>query len=66
MKVADIKVRARKMGIQPGKMNKRDLIRAIQAAENNIVCFATERVDSCEEHACLWRPDCLVATGRAR
>ena len=32
---------------------------AIQRAEANIDCFATNRIDHCGEFACLWRADCL-------
>ena len=41
MKVKDIKAKAKEMGIDPRKMKKEELIRAIQQAENNIVCYAT-------------------------
>ena len=64
MKVADINAKAREMGIDPRKMKKKELIRAIQQAENNIVCYATERVAHCEEYSCLWRRDCVNSNGR--
>jgi hypothetical protein len=40
-------------------MKKTDVIRAIQRAENNIECYGTQRVDMCDEDACLWRNDCI-------
>jgi len=58
MKVQDIKDIAKKKGITARKMNKRDLIRAIQAAEGNNVCFATASVQTCGQMHCLWRADC--------
>lgn len=54
----DIRIKAKEIGIKPNKMNKTDLIRAIQRAEANIDCFATDRVEHCEEFGCLWRADC--------
>jgi hypothetical protein len=58
MKVQDIRLKAREMGIKPLRMKKTGLIRAIQKAESNIVCYGTERVDNCGEYNCLWRSDC--------
>lgn len=49
---------ARSKGVNPGKMRKIELIRAIQAAEGNPQCFATERKGHCPETACLWERDC--------
>lgn len=49
---------ARSKGVNPGKLRKTELIRAIQAAEGNPQCFATERRDHCPETACLWERDC--------
>ena len=37
------------MGIKPNKMNKTDLIRAIQRSEGNVECYATDRVEHCGE-----------------
>jgi hypothetical protein len=34
-----------------------NLVRSIQRAEGNIDCF--QRLDSCEETSCCWRPYCL-------
>ena len=59
MNMQDLRKRAKAMGINPNKMNKADLIRAIQRAEGNIDCFATARVEDCGELGCLWRTDCM-------
>ena len=45
-------------GVKPGKMKKGELIRAIQRAEGNADCFATARVNDCNQINCLWREDC--------
>jgi len=58
MKVQDIKDIARKKGVNAGKMNKTDIIRAIQMAEENNACFATSSVSTCGQMNCLWRADC--------
>lgn len=59
MNMADIRKRAKGLGIKVFGMKKVDLIRSIQTAEDNIPCFGTERVEYCGEEGCLWRDDCL-------
>ncbi len=61
MDILKIREKAKKIGIELGNMGKRELIRAIQRAEGNIDCYATERVRTCGEEECLWRDDCLKA-----
>jgi hypothetical protein len=58
MKLDEIKEIAKQHNIKTGKMKKADLVRAIQQAEGNEVCFEAGRVDSCGQEACLWREDC--------
>lgn len=58
MKIQDIKDIAKKKGVNAGKMNKTDLIRAIQKAEGHNACFATSSVQTCGQINCLWRADC--------
>ena len=58
MKIQDIKDIAKKKGVNAGKMNKTDLIRAIQKAEGTNACFATSSVQTCGPMNCLWRADC--------
>jgi hypothetical protein len=61
MEFQEIRNMAKGMAIkQYNRMKKIDLIRAIQKAENNIACYGTQRVDSCQEETCLWRSDCLA------
>lgn len=55
-KIMDI---ARDRGIDPGKMNKTELIHAIQRAEGYYECFATKNINNCEHLDCLWRGDCI-------
>jgi hypothetical protein len=59
MNFNEIKRIAKGMGINTYGMKKTDVIRAIQRAENNIECYGTQRVDMCDEDACLWRNDCI-------
>lgn len=58
MKIDEIKKKAKKMGINSGKMNKTDLIRSIQRAEGNFDCFGTA-TDYCDQLGCAWKQDCL-------
>ena len=59
MKFNEIRNMAKGMSINTYGMKKTDVIKSIQRAENNIDCYATQRVDVCDEEACLWRNDCL-------
>lgn len=61
MKINDIQVIAREMGLSPGKLNKTSLIRLIQKEEGNNACYETSEVSSCGQDDCLWRADCLKA-----
>ena len=59
MKIADIRKIASQTGVKISfTMEKGDLIRAIQATENNEPCFGTYPQD-CGQHGCTWRQDCL-------
>jgi hypothetical protein len=58
MKMNDIKEIARQRGINPAKMKKVDLIRAIQQDEGNPVCCSTDFKEECGQEDCLWRDDC--------
>ena len=58
MKVAEIKTKARELGIVPGKMKKIELIHAIQIAENNTPCYGTCN-GWCDQLECCFRADCI-------
>jgi len=58
MKMADIRRKAKELGVKVQRLKKADLIRAIQTAEGNAPCFATGRTE-CDQLACCWRKDCL-------
>ena len=58
MKVADIKAKAVKLGINPGKLKKSELILTIQKTEGNTPCFGTGTSD-CPHLKCCWRDDCI-------
>ena len=59
MVIKDIQVIAQTMNLEPGKLNKTDLIHLIQKEEGNNACYATPEVTSCGQEDCLWRSDCL-------
>jgi hypothetical protein len=63
MKMNDVRKIAKTMKINSKNMKKVDLIRAIQEAEGNCVCYQTERAD-CDQLCCAWRGDCLNGRGR--
>ncbi len=58
MKMPEVRERANAVGLTPGKMNKTNVIRAIQVKEGNFPCFKTAR-DYCDQLDCCWREDCL-------
>ena len=58
MKLEEIKEIARQHEIKVGKLKKAELIRAIQQAEGNEVCFASGQASECGQFACLWREEC--------
>jgi len=58
MKMDQIKRKASKLGIKPGKMSKTDLIRTIQQAEGFTPCFGTTN-GQCWQSDCCFMQDCL-------
>lgn len=58
-KYNEIQKMAKNMGINTFQMKKKDMILAIQRAENYIECFGSPRVEYCQELTCLWRDDCI-------
>ena len=63
MKLDEVKAKAEKMGIKPGKLKKADLIQAIQKAENNPVCYGTSN-GTCERSECCFYADCVKSGSR--
>lgn len=57
MNINKVRGIAKKMSIDPGSMNKKDLIRFIQEKEGNTPCFKTDP-PSCDQYDCCWRSDC--------
>jgi hypothetical protein len=59
MKIDEIKEIAKKHNIKVGKMKKAELVRAIQNAESNELCFGTGKANSCGQNTCMWLEDCV-------
>jgi hypothetical protein len=59
MTISQLQGKAKNLGIDPGKMKKTELIRAIQKAEGFSPCFETAN-GYCPQEACCFRPDCLA------
>ena len=55
----EIRDMARQMGIRPTRMEKAELVRAIQRAEGNFDCYGTATEEECDQEECLWREDCF-------
>jgi hypothetical protein len=58
MQMMEVKEKAERLGLKPGKMGKADLIHTIQSKEGYLPCFQTG-LDSCNQLDCCWRSDCL-------
>lgn len=66
MRFQDIRKMAKSMDVNTYGMKKTDVIHAIQESENNIECYGTERVDTCQELECLWKSDCVGLNNHIR
>ncbi len=58
MTMPKIKAKAKRLGVTPGKMNKYDLIRAIQESECCTPCYGTCG-GHCEQAGCCFITDCV-------
>ena len=59
MKLEEIKEIAQRFNIKTGKLKKAELVRAIQNAEGNELCFETGTADGCGQNTCVWREACV-------
>lgn len=57
MVVKEIRMIAKRMGLNSGKMVKKELIRAIQVKEGNVPCYQSG-IDTCAQADCCWWADC--------
>jgi hypothetical protein len=58
MGMPEIRIKAKSLGITPGKMKKVDLIHTIQLAEGYTPCFGTSN-GQCSNTDCCFIKDCL-------
>jgi predicted transcriptional regulator len=58
MKMQEVRVKAKALGIKSFGMKKVVLIRTIQSKEGNVPCFKTG-LDSCDQYKCCWRSECF-------
>lgn len=61
MRVTEVRVIAKAMGIKAGNLPKTELIKTIQKTEGNFDCFATAESGECDQTGCCWREDCFKA-----
>ncbi len=66
MKMDQIRVIAKDMGLKPGKKNKTDLVREIQLNEGNFDCFASAISGDCDQQECIWREDCFATAKKSK
>jgi hypothetical protein len=55
----ELKVLAQRHGIKTGKMNRTELIHAIQGAEDHDMCFNKGVSSACKRMSCPWQTDCV-------
>jgi len=58
LSINEIQMKAKGLGVIPGKLNKTDLIHAIQAAEGNTPCYGWSN-GNCPNTDCCFMADCL-------
>ena len=58
MTVSEIQMKAKELGINPGKMKKTELIHTIQTTEGNTPCYGWSNGD-CPNTDCCFMADCL-------
>jgi len=58
MKMAEVRTKAKAMGINAVGKTKETVIRAIQTAEGNQDCFKRGKRATCGQNKCAWRSDC--------
>lgn len=61
MRVTEVRVIAKTLGIKSGNLPKAELIKAIQKTEGNFDCFASASAGECDQTGCCWRSDCFKA-----
>ena len=60
MSISQLQLKAKNLGIDPGKMKKTELIHAIQKTEGFSPCFGTAN-GYCPQDACCFRDDRLTS-----
>ena len=60
MNMNEIREVAKGLGIKTSRMNKLNLVRAIQVTEGNFNCFASPLNGECDQLTCVWRDDCFA------
>jgi hypothetical protein len=58
MGMRQLRTKAKNVGVNPGEMEKTELIHAIQTAEGFTACFGKSN-GYCSQEACCFRDDCL-------
>lgn len=58
MTMSEIKIKAKALSLDGGKMKKTELIHAIQKAEGFTPCYGRSN-GSCPWTQCCWRSDCF-------
>ena len=66
MNMQQIRVIAKQYGLKPSRLNKIELVQAIQQSEGNYDCFASAFDGYCDQPHCRWREDCFLSAKKRR
>lgn len=66
MNMQEIRNIAKDYGVKATRLNKVELVHAIQQVEGNFDCFASAREGYCDQEDCLWQADCFAAAKKRK
>ncbi len=66
MIMQEIRTIAKGYGVKATRLNKVELVHAIQQFEGNFDCFASACDGYCDQRDCLWQADCFIAAKKRK
>ena len=64
MNMNEIRQIAKARDVKSARLNKTELIRSIQRAEDNFDCYGTNYDSTCDQSDCSWREDCIIESNK--
>ena len=66
MNMQQIRIIAKQNGVKTTRLNKIELVQAIQQSEGNFDCFASAFDGDCDQPLCRWREDCFLSAKKRK